>query len=96
MIIEETKTFTKSMIQDLKDLTKALDHKIRIQMIDLLKSKAKMNVTDISIAMRLEQSVTSQHLAILRKGGIVKTERLGKYVHYSLSNEYLNNMQEWF
>jgi DNA-binding transcriptional ArsR family regulator len=42
------------------------------------------------VEMRLEQSVASQHLAILRRAGIVKTEREGKYMYYSLN---LNKLQ---
>ena len=43
-----------------------------------------MTVTDIYVKLRLEQSVASQHLAILRKAGVVQTERDGKFIFYSL------------
>jgi DNA-binding transcriptional ArsR family regulator len=39
--------------------------------------------------MRLEQSVASQHLAILRRAGIVLPERDGKFMHYKLNIERL-------
>jgi DNA-binding transcriptional ArsR family regulator len=35
--------------------------------------------------MRLEQSVASQHLAILRKAGFVITERDGKFIYYTVN-----------
>ncbi|MEJ0102589.1 MAG: ArsR family transcriptional regulator [Bacteroidota bacterium] len=41
--------------------------------------------------MRLEQSVASQHLAILRKAGFVKTNRDGKFIYYSVN---INRMDE--
>jgi DNA-binding transcriptional ArsR family regulator len=48
-----------------------------------------MTVTDIYIKLRLEQSVASQHLAILRRAGVVLTERQGKFIYYSLDNDRL-------
>ena len=37
------------------------------------------------VKLRLEQSVASQHLAILRKAGIVSTEREGKFIFYTIN-----------
>jgi DNA-binding transcriptional ArsR family regulator len=37
------------------------------------------------VKLRLEQSVASQHLAILRRAGIVSTTRDGKFIHYSVN-----------
>ena len=45
----------------------------------------KITVTEIYIKMRLEQSVASQHLAILRKAGFVNTERDGKFIYYTVN-----------
>jgi DNA-binding transcriptional ArsR family regulator len=54
-----------------------------------------VTVTEIYVHLRLEQSVASQHLAILRKAGIVKTERDGKFIYYSVNHkrvEEINNV----
>ncbi len=66
---------------------RAINHKLRQQIIKLLEENKRMNVTDIYVKLRLEQSVASQHLAILRRANIVKTVREGKYIHYALNNE---------
>ena len=63
---------------------RAVNHKLRQRIIDLLEDGGSMTVTDIYIKLRLEQSVASQHLAILRRAGVVKTERQGKFIYYSL------------
>jgi DNA-binding transcriptional ArsR family regulator len=68
---------------------RALNHKLRQQMLRLLEEQQKMTVTDIYVQLRLEQSVASQHLAILRRAGIVKTERDGKYIYYRVNEERL-------
>jgi ArsR family transcriptional regulator, virulence genes transcriptional regulator len=53
----------------------------------MLEENNKMTVTDLYIQLRLEQSVASQHLAILRRAGIVKTERDGKYIYYRVNED---------
>ncbi|HEX5555182.1 MAG TPA: metalloregulator ArsR/SmtB family transcription factor [Chitinophagaceae bacterium] len=64
---------------------RAINHKLRQQIIKLLEEHKKMTVTEIYVKLRLEQSVASQHLAILRRAGIVVTDREGKFIYYSLN-----------
>lgn len=73
---------------------RAVNHNLRQQIIDLLDENGKMNVTDIYVKLRLEQSVASQHLAILRKAGVVITVREGKFIHYSLDYNRLEQINE--
>jgi DNA-binding transcriptional ArsR family regulator len=61
---------------------RAIDHPLRSQMIDFLESNPNSCVTDIYIKMRLEQSVASQHLKILRDAGLVEADRHGKNFLY--------------
>lgn len=67
-------------------ILRALNHKLRQEILKLLEQETKLTVTQIYVHLRLEQSVASQHLAILRKAGIVKTEREGKFIYYILNN----------
>ena len=46
---------------------RALNHKLRQQILKLIDESGKMTVTELYVKLRLEQSVASQHLAILRK-----------------------------
>ena len=73
---------------------RAINHKLRQRMIDLLEENEKMTVTDIYIKLRLEQSVASQHLAILRRAGVVATERQGKFIFYSLDKDRLSQISK--
>ena len=65
---------------------RALNHKLRQQIVKLIDEHKRVTVTEIYIQLRLEQSVASQHLAILRRAGIVKTNRDGKFIYYSVNN----------
>ncbi len=73
---------------------RAINHKLRQRIIDLLEEHNQMTVTDIYIKLRLEQSVASQHLAILRRAGVVITERNGKYIYYSLDQTRLSQISK--
>jgi len=73
---------------------RAMNHKLRQRIIDLLEENQRMTVTDIYVKLRLEQSVASQHLAILRKAGVVQTERDGKFIFYALDTNRINQISE--
>lgn len=73
---------------------RAVNHKLRKQIIKLLEDNKRLTVTEIYVKLRLEQSVASQHLAILRRAGVVKTDREGKYIFYSLNTDRLAEIAE--
>jgi len=68
-------------------ILRAINHKLRQQILRLLDENKKLTVTEVYIRLRLEQSVASQHLAILRRAGFVKTEREGKFIYYMVNTE---------
>jgi len=74
---------------------RAINHKLRQQILKLIDENGKMTVTEIYVKLRLEQSVASQHLAILRKAGFVKTERDGKFIYYSVNTERLEELNKF-
>ncbi|MGQ0739658.1 MAG: ArsR/SmtB family transcription factor [Bacteroidota bacterium] len=73
---------------------RAINHKLRQQMLRQIDEHGKITVTELYIKLRLEQSVASQHLAILRKAGFVKTERNGKFIYYSVNTSRLGEVNE--
>ena len=66
-------------------ILRAVNHKLRQQMIRLIDEYKQITVTELYVKLRLEQSVASQHLAILRRAGIVTTVRDGKFIYYSVN-----------
>ena len=65
------------ILQRAKLKVRALNHPLRQKMLTLIKDNGnRMNVTDIYVKLRIEQSVASQHLAILRNQGLVSTGTL--------------------
>jgi DNA-binding transcriptional ArsR family regulator len=74
---------------------RALNHILRQQMIRIIKENNEITVTDLYVKLRLEQSVASQHLAILRQAGIVDTLRKGKCIYYSINVARIEAIQNF-
>jgi DNA-binding transcriptional ArsR family regulator len=75
-------------------ILRAINHKLRQQILKLVHQNGKMTVTEIYVKLRLEQSVASQHLAILRKAGFVNTLRDGKFIFYSVNHSRLDQVHQ--
>ena len=66
-------------------LLKALAHPKRLEILHLLRNQ-ELSVSDIQTMLLLPQANLSQHLQILRAGGIVETKKNGKQISYRLSH----------
>ena len=49
-------------------------------------AETELNVGQLERAVKLSQSALSQHLAVLRKAGIVNTRRSAQTIFYSLND----------
>ncbi|MBX7109949.1 MAG: metalloregulator ArsR/SmtB family transcription factor [Chitinophagales bacterium] len=83
-----------SALKKAAGVLRAVNHKLRQSMIKLLEDHGKMTVTEIYVKLRLEQSVASQHLAILRNAEVVQTEREGKFIYYSLNEDRIAELAD--
>ena len=66
---------------------RAINHPLRKQLLIMIDEKRKITVTEIYSALKIEQSVASQHLAILRRADIVITKREGKFIFYGVNKK---------
>ncbi|MFN8247114.1 MAG: metalloregulator ArsR/SmtB family transcription factor [Ferruginibacter sp.] len=74
---------------------RSLNHKLRQQILALIETEKKITVTEIYVRLRLEQSVASQHLAILRRAGIVNTQRDGKFIYYTINHKRIEEINHF-
>ena len=97
--IESTNDTSETLKINFHNLKKAalvlrsLNHKLRQQILALIETEKKITVTEIYVRMRLEQSVASQHLAILRRAGIVTTQRDGKFIYYTVNYKRIDEIK---
>ena len=66
-------------------MLKAIANESRLLILCNLEGK-EISVTELNEHIDLSQSALSQHLAVLRKDGLVKTRRESQTIYYSLSD----------
>ena len=80
-------------------ILRSMSNDRRLVILLLLRGK-EMSVNDIADRIGLSQSALSQHLAILRSDGLVKTRRQAQSLFYSMASEraeaLLDNVQSLF
>ncbi|MFQ3787367.1 ArsR/SmtB family transcription factor [Halomonas sp. A29] len=72
-------------------LLKALANDNRLRILCLLDG-SELSVTELNQRLALSQSALSQHLAILRREGLVSTRRASQTIYYSLQGEQARQM----
>lgn len=91
-VLKEIQSSEQLDINDLKQASRifrAINHPLRLSIIRLVEEFRRLTVTQIYFKLRVEQSVASQHLAILREADILSAEREGKNIYYSLNESRL-------
>ena len=73
-------------------MLRTINHLLRQQMLSLIHEKKRITVTEIHKKFRIEQSVASEHLALLRKENFVYTERHGRFIFYSVNYDSLKKV----
>ena len=82
-------------LEKLSELLKALSDPTRLKIITMLKEcKCMLCVNAITKRLNVTQSAVSQHLRILRQAGLVKSERKGYFIHYTIDPQKMNELQE--
>jgi len=74
-------------IASLARILKAISHPARVAIIAMLANGKSLTVTEIYTRLNADQSSVSHHLSILRDRSVLKTNRQGKYIFYSLKDE---------
>ncbi len=67
------------------DLFRALGHPARVRLLQLLRD-GERSVGAIQEALELDSSSVSQHLALLRRQGLVSSRKEGTSVYYRVSD----------
>lgn len=89
----DTLKFKQEDLDLASELLRSVAHNLRLSIISLLDEKGEINVNVIYTSLKLEQSITSQHLKILRDTGVVNTRRDGKMIFYSLNYDKIKSIQ---
>ncbi|MCP4790682.1 MAG: winged helix-turn-helix transcriptional regulator [Gammaproteobacteria bacterium] len=75
----------KANAQSAAQMLKAIANESRLLILCHLEGN-ELSVSDLNEQVQLSQSALSQHLAVLRKDGLVKTRRESQTIYYSLGD----------
>ncbi len=77
-------------------VAKALSDPIRLQLVDVLRKHAgKVCVCELTPLFDVGQPTVSHHLKVLRRAGIVDSERQGLWAYYYVNPEALKEFEQW-
>ena len=62
----------------------ALNDETRLQILRFIDINKKVCVCDVENSFEMIQSRVSRHLKILKEGGFLKVERVGRWAYYSV------------
>jgi ArsR family transcriptional regulator, arsenate/arsenite/antimonite-responsive transcriptional repressor len=71
------------------ELFKVLGVDTRVRIIELLKTRGPLGAMEIAKQVGITPAAVSQHLRLLRQSGLVRSERRGYWIPYSVNSEAL-------
>lgn len=82
------------MIIEPAEIFKVLSVETRVKIIELLKANGAAGVKEISEKLGITPPAVSQHLKILKQAGLVRSERQGYWIPYSINEEAMEDCRE--
>lgn len=73
------------------EIFKILGVDTRVRIIEILKSRGPLGTKNISELIDLTPAAVSQHLRMLKQAGLVRSERKGYWIPYSIDEEALED-----
>ena len=87
---------TRRLYTDLEEravLFRALADETRLAILRRLRERGEVCACDFLACCRLAQPTVSHHLQILRRAGLVKADKRGLWVYYTLDEEKLASLK---
>lgn len=89
MIQTITRNLTPEKLEKAAFILKTVAHPIRLAIINLLDEREQMSVNEICESLNSEQSLISHHLTNMKIKGLLKADKQGVQVFYSLKERDL-------
>jgi len=80
-------------IEELAQLHKALSVPVRLTILELVGGRS-LCVNAITRCLEISQPAVSQHLAVLKRAGLVSSTKHGYMVHYALDRKRLQELRQ--
>lgn len=80
----------------LLNIVKALADGNRMRVVAALMRYEELCVCQIVELLKLSTPTVSRHMAVLQGAGLVKSRKDGRWVFYSITENFPNHIQQWF
>ncbi len=81
----------KKLFEMQAELCKTLANAKRLEILEILKTQKEISVNSLAEQLEIPKANTSQHLALLRKAGVVTTRKEGINVFYRLRSTKISD-----
>ncbi|MCA9393687.1 MAG: helix-turn-helix transcriptional regulator [Candidatus Omnitrophica bacterium] len=88
------KTADSAIYSQAARMLRSVAHPARIEIIELLVAEQTLTVNEIKDRLGLTQSMTSQHLSVLKTAGIVACDKEANSCHYYIQNKNVLKLLE--
>ncbi len=82
------------MIIEPSEIFKVLSVETRVKIIELLKGQGPLGAKGIAETIGITTAAVSQHLKILKQAGLVRSERNGYWIPYSIDEKAMENCRK--
>jgi len=76
------------------EIFKVLSVETRVKILELLKAHGPSGAKDIAVTIGVTTAAVSQHLKILKQAGLVRSERKGYWIPYSIDEKAMENCRQ--
>lgn len=76
------------------EIFKVLSVETRVKIIELLKGKGPLGAKEIAAMIGITTAAVSQHLKILKQAGLVRSERKGYWIPYTIDEKAMENCRQ--
>lgn len=76
------------------EIFKVLSVDTRVKILDLMKCRGPLGAKEIAAAIGISVAAVSQHLKILKQAGLVRSERKGYWIPYSIDEEAMESCRQ--
>lgn len=78
-------------LEQVANVLKAIAHPVKLEILEVLEQSEPLTVSEIreQVSNEVEQSMLSHHLIKMKDKGVLKSEKKGKQVYYSITDRQI-------
>lgn len=92
--MSKTKPLSADLVEFAATMLKCVGHPVRLRVVELLEARGELPVQELQAELEVAQPVVSQHLAKMKALGLLRAQRKGGMVFYSVALPQLFKLLE--